>query len=332
MARAEAADDPRRRGRGASARDRAAGADLLAGCAGGILTHCNTGALAARGTRHGARPSRSSSPTRRPITVLACETRPLLQGARLTVWELRRAGIAHALLVDGAAAGLIRRGEVDAVIVGCDRVAANGDVANKVGTYAHALAARAAGIPFVVAGPTSTIDPAIADRRGDRHRGARRRRGAPRRRCAAHRRHAVSQPRLRRHPGRARHRARDRAGIASPVTTESVMALLASIRRRRRARPATAVRRNLVRIARSTSTTEVALEELADPVPGPGEVVCRVLACGVCGSDVSDAYVSKKLPIVLGHEVGRRGARHRRRRDGGRRRRPRDRPPPRAVR
>ena len=85
--------------------------------------------------------------------MLACETRPLLQGARLTIWELRRAGIAHELLVDGAAAGLIRRGEVDAVIVGCDRVAANGDAANKVGTYAHALAARAAGIPFVVAGP-----------------------------------------------------------------------------------------------------------------------------------------------------------------------------------
>ena len=94
--------------------------------------------------------------------VLACETRPLLQGARLTIWELRRAGIAHELLVDGAAAGLMRRGEVDAVIVGCDRVAANGDVANKVGTYAHALAARAAGIPFVVAGPTSTIDASIA--------------------------------------------------------------------------------------------------------------------------------------------------------------------------
>src|SRR5205085_12636910 len=93
-------------------------------------------------------------------------TRPVLQGARLTVWELRRAGIAHELLVDGAAAGLIRRGEVDAVIVGCDRVAANGDAANKVGTYAHALAARAAGIPFVVAGPTSTVDLSLPD--GDR--------------------------------------------------------------------------------------------------------------------------------------------------------------------
>jgi eIF-2B alpha/beta/delta-like uncharacterized protein len=82
----------------------------------------------------------------------------LLQGARLTVWELARLGIAHELIVDAAAAGLIRTGAVDAVILGCDRVAANGDVANKVGTYGLALAAGAAGIPFVVVGPTSTID------------------------------------------------------------------------------------------------------------------------------------------------------------------------------
>src|SRR5207247_5161804 len=97
---------------------------------------------------------------RGPVHVLACETRPLLQGARLTAWELARHRVPHELVVDGAAAGLIRRGEVDAVVVGCDRVAANGDVANKVGTYAHALAARAAGIPFVVAVPESTLDPA----------------------------------------------------------------------------------------------------------------------------------------------------------------------------
>jgi methylthioribose-1-phosphate isomerase len=84
----------------------------------------------------------------------------LLQGARLTVYELSRLGIPHELIVDSAAPGLIAAGAVDAVIVGCDRVAANGDVANKVGTYGLALAAHAAGIPFVVAGPTSTIDPA----------------------------------------------------------------------------------------------------------------------------------------------------------------------------
>jgi methylthioribose-1-phosphate isomerase len=93
------------------------------------------------------------------VEVVACETRPLLQGARLTVWELARAGIPHALCVDGAGPGLIARGEVDAVVVGADRVAANGDVANKVGTYPLALAARAAGIPFVVAAPRSTLDP-----------------------------------------------------------------------------------------------------------------------------------------------------------------------------
>ena len=157
------------------------GADLLAGRARRILTHCNTGALAApgRGTalavgRRAARPRTSWT------LVLACETRPLLQGARLTVWELQRLGIAHELIVDGAAAGLIAAGEVDAVIVGCDRVAANGDVANKVGTYAHALAAAAAGIPFVVVGPCSTIDAGLPDGAGDRDRAARRRRGARR--------------------------------------------------------------------------------------------------------------------------------------------------------
>jgi methylthioribose-1-phosphate isomerase len=136
------------------------GADLLDGAT-RILTHCNAGALACGGTGS-ALAIAFELAQRTDITVLACETRPLLQGARLTVWELRRAGIPHELLVDGAAAGLMRRGEVDAVIVGCDRVAANGDVANKVGTYGHALAARAAGIPFVVAGPTSTIDVSIA--------------------------------------------------------------------------------------------------------------------------------------------------------------------------
>ncbi|HEY7620336.1 MAG TPA: S-methyl-5-thioribose-1-phosphate isomerase [Solirubrobacteraceae bacterium] len=137
------------------------GADLLVG-ARRIATHCNTGALAAGG-RGSALAVIRELHERGGIEVLAGETRPLLQGARLTVWELARAGVPHALVVDGAMAGLIRRGEVDAVIVGCDRVAANGDTANKVGTYPLALAARAAGIPFVVAGPTSTIDPALRD-------------------------------------------------------------------------------------------------------------------------------------------------------------------------
>lgn len=138
------------------------GAELLRGRR-RILTHCNTGALAvpAAGSALGVIAELAAGDP--GVSVLACETRPLLQGARLTAWELERLGIPHALLVDGAAAGLIRGGEVDAVIVGCDRVAANGDVANKVGTYAHALAAAAAGIPFVVAGPTSSIDLATPD-------------------------------------------------------------------------------------------------------------------------------------------------------------------------
>src|SRR3954447_10443981 len=135
------------------------GADALAG-AQRILTHCNTGVLACGGRGGPALAVIAALAARGPVEVLACETRPLLQGARLTVWELAGLGIPHALCADGAAAGLIARGEVDAVVVGADRVAANGDVANKVGTYAHALAARAAGIPFVVAIPESTFDPA----------------------------------------------------------------------------------------------------------------------------------------------------------------------------
>jgi methylthioribose-1-phosphate isomerase len=145
----------------ASAAIAAAGADLLAG-ARRILTHCNTGSLATGGTGSALAVIRELA-ARGGVEVVASETRPLLQGARLTVWELDRDGIPVTLAVDGAAAGLMRRGEIDAVVVGCDRVAANGDVANKVGTYAHALAARAAAIPFVVAGPTSSIDPALAD-------------------------------------------------------------------------------------------------------------------------------------------------------------------------
>ncbi len=137
------------------------GADLLAGRR-RILTHCNTGALAAPGRGTALAVIAELALRGELELVLACETRPLLQGARLTAYELDRLGIEHALVVDGAAAGLIATGEIDAVVVGCDRVAANGDVANKVGTYAHALAASAASIPFVVAGPTTTIDPRCA--------------------------------------------------------------------------------------------------------------------------------------------------------------------------
>ena len=141
------------------------GADLLAGLIPGrlrLLTHCNTGWLATVewGTALGI------------VTVLhergriervyAGETRPLLQGARLTAYELAELGVEHRVVVDGAAPSLIARGLVDGVVVGADRIAANGDVANKVGSYPLALAAARAGIPFVVAAPESTVDAATA--------------------------------------------------------------------------------------------------------------------------------------------------------------------------
>jgi methylthioribose-1-phosphate isomerase len=133
------------------------GAELLAG-ARRVLTHCNTGALAAPGRGTALAVIAELAERGTVEKVIATESRPLLQGARLTVYELARLGIRHELIVDSAAPSVIASGAADAVIVGCDRVAANGDVANKVGTYGLALAARAAGIPFVVAGPTSTLD------------------------------------------------------------------------------------------------------------------------------------------------------------------------------
>jgi methylthioribose-1-phosphate isomerase len=134
------------------------GADLLRD-AGRVMTHCNTGWLAAPG-RGTALAVIAELAARGSLELaIATESRPLLQGARLTMYELKRMRIPHELIVDSAAAGLIAAGAVDAVVVGCDRVAANGDVANKVGTYGLALAAAAAGIPFVIAGPTSTVDP-----------------------------------------------------------------------------------------------------------------------------------------------------------------------------
>lgn len=148
----------------ASAAIATAGADLLVGAGGllgeqpRIMTHCNAGALAVPGG--GTALAIVAELHRRGALrgVIATESRPLLQGARLTVYELAQLGIPHELIVDSAAAWTIASGAVDAVIVGCDRVAANGDVANKVGTYGLSLAAAAASIPFIVAGPTSTID------------------------------------------------------------------------------------------------------------------------------------------------------------------------------
>lgn len=130
-----------------------------------ILTHCNTGALATAGWGTALGVIRELHARGRLEVVYADETRPLLQGSRLTAWELAQEGIPHYVQADGAAAGTILRGEVDAAIVGADRIAANGDTANKVGTVGVALACADAGIPFLVAAPTTTVD--LATKTGD---------------------------------------------------------------------------------------------------------------------------------------------------------------------
>ena len=123
-----------------------------------ILTHCNAGALATAGIGTALAPIYVAHANGKRVTVYANETRPLRQGARLTAWELQRGGIDVTVLPDGAAASLLRTGAIDMVIVGADRIARNGDVANKIGTYPIALAARAHKVPFYVAAPESTID------------------------------------------------------------------------------------------------------------------------------------------------------------------------------
>ena len=125
-----------------------------------VHTHCNTGSLACLGWGTALGVIRALHADGALGHVIVDETRPLLQGARLTCWELDQLGIEHRLACDGAAPFLISQGLVDAVVVGADRIAANGDVANKIGTYGLALAARRAGIPFLVAAPESTIDEA----------------------------------------------------------------------------------------------------------------------------------------------------------------------------
>ena len=124
----------------------------------GILTHCNAGHLAVSELGTALSPIYLGQERGYGFRVYADETRPLLQGARLTAYELRKAGVDVTLICDNMAASLMRKGCVDAVIVGCDRVAANGDVANKIGTFGLAILAHHFGIPFYVLGPTSTID------------------------------------------------------------------------------------------------------------------------------------------------------------------------------
>ena len=132
------------------------GADLLAG-AKGVMTHCNAGALATGGYGTALGVIRSAY-QRQPINVYAGETRPWLQGARLTVWELAQDGIPSTLIADSAAAWLMKSGAIDWIIVGADRIAANGDTANKIGTYSLAVLAKQHGVKVMVVAPTTTID------------------------------------------------------------------------------------------------------------------------------------------------------------------------------
>jgi methylthioribose-1-phosphate isomerase len=130
---------------------------------GTVCTVCNAGALATGGIGTALAPVYTAHEAGRTPHVLVPETRPLLQGSRLTAWELTYAGVSCTLIADGMIASRLRLGDVACVLVGADRIAANGDVANKIGTYGLALAARAHGIPFYVAAPSSTIDGSTAD-------------------------------------------------------------------------------------------------------------------------------------------------------------------------
>jgi methylthioribose-1-phosphate isomerase len=128
-----------------------------------ILTHCNAGALATAGYGTALGVIRAAVEAGKKVAVLADETRPWLQGARLTAWELQRDAIPVTLICDNMAGYLMSKGEIDCVIVGADRIAANGDTANKIGTYTVAVLAREHGLPFYVAAPTSTIDLSLVD-------------------------------------------------------------------------------------------------------------------------------------------------------------------------
>jgi methylthioribose-1-phosphate isomerase len=146
------------------ARNRALGRHGAALVADGarVLTHCNAGALACVGYGTAIGVVRAAHERGTQLSVWVDETRPVLQGSRLTAWELSRLGIPYTLVADVVAGSLMARGVVDLIVVGADRIAANGDVANKVGTYSLAVLARHHGIPFYVAAPTSTIDRAMA--------------------------------------------------------------------------------------------------------------------------------------------------------------------------
>jgi methylthioribose-1-phosphate isomerase len=127
-----------------------------------IIHHCNTGALATAGIGTALGVIRLAHESGKRIHVYVDETRPRLQGARLTSWELKQLGIPHTVIVDGASGYIMKNNHIDACLVGCDRIASNGDVANKIGTYNLALTASVHRVPFYSVGPTTTIDMAIA--------------------------------------------------------------------------------------------------------------------------------------------------------------------------
>jgi len=131
---------------------------VLLPTSGGVLTHCNAGALATAGYGTALGVIRAAVASGKKLNVFADETRPFLQGSRLTAWELMKDGISTTLIADNMAGAMMRLGKIDAVVVGADRIAANGDVANKIGTYSVAILAKEHGIPFYVAAPTSTVD------------------------------------------------------------------------------------------------------------------------------------------------------------------------------
>jgi methylthioribose-1-phosphate isomerase len=136
---------------------------VLLPSSGGVLTHCNAGALATAGYGTALGVIRAAVESGKQLQVFADETRPFLQGSRLTAWELMKDGIPTTLIADNMAGAMMRLGKIDAVIVGADRIAANGDVANKIGTYTVAVLAKEHGIPFYVAAPISTVDLNTAD-------------------------------------------------------------------------------------------------------------------------------------------------------------------------
>ena len=139
---------------------------VLLPASGGVLTHCNAGALATAGYGTALGVIRAAVDSGKNLHVFADETRPFLQGSRLTAWELMKDNIPTTLISDNMAGSMMRQGKINAVVVGADRIAANGDVANKVGTYTVAVLAKEHGIPFYVAAPTSTVDLATPDGTG----------------------------------------------------------------------------------------------------------------------------------------------------------------------